>query len=55
MDWKRLLAYFTGSADHEHLLRNEYFAEENRILRDQIRGRLQMIDAGRRNLAGGQA
>ena len=33
MDWKKLLAYITGSVDQELLLRNEYLATENRILR----------------------
>lgn len=37
MDWKRLLAYITGSVDQELLMRNEYLAEENRILRNQIK------------------
>jgi len=36
MDWKRLLAYITGSVDQELLLRNEYLGAENRILRNQI-------------------
>jgi putative transposase len=33
MDWKTLLAYISGSVDEELLLRNEYLAAENRILR----------------------
>ena len=40
MDWKTLLAYISGSVDEELLLRNEYLVAENRILRDQIKGRL---------------
>ncbi len=28
MDWKRLLAYITGSVDQQLLTRNEYLAEE---------------------------
>jgi transposase len=51
MDWKTLLAYISGSVDEELLLRNEYLAAENRILRDQIKGRLQLSDAERRTLA----
>jgi transposase InsO family protein len=51
MDWKRLLAYITGSVDRELLMRNDYLAEENRILRNQIKGRLRLSDAERRNLA----
>src|SRR5882762_577164 len=37
MLWARLLAYVTGTVDQELLLRNEYLAAENRILRGQIR------------------
>jgi hypothetical protein len=33
MDWTRILAYITGSVDQELLLRNEYLAAENRLLR----------------------
>jgi hypothetical protein len=51
MDWKRLLAYITGSVDQELFARNEYLAEENRILRHQIKGRLGLNDAERKNLA----
>jgi putative transposase len=51
MDWKTLLAYISGSVDEELLLRNEYLAAENRILRDQIQGRLQLCDAERQTLA----
>ena len=40
MDWPRLLAYIIGTVDQELLLRNEYLAAENRILRGQIKGRL---------------
>ena len=51
MDWKTLLAYISGSVDEELLLRNEYLAAENRILREQIKGRVQLTDADRRTLA----
>ncbi len=44
MDWKQLLADITGSVDEELLLRNEYLAAENRILRNQITGRLRLSD-----------
>ena len=44
MDWKKLLAYITGSVDQEPLLRNEYLVTENRILRNQINGRLRLTD-----------
>jgi putative transposase len=40
MLWARLLAYVTGTVNQELLLRNEYLAAENRILRSQIKGRL---------------
>jgi len=36
MNWKRLLAYISGSVDQELLLRNEYMVTVNRILRNQI-------------------
>src|SRR5919106_912338 len=51
MDWKTLLAYISGSVDEELLLRNEYLVAENRILRDQIKGRVQLSDAERLTLA----
>ena len=40
MDWKTLLAYIAGSVDEKLLLRNEYLVAENRILCDQIKGRI---------------
>ena len=51
MDWKQLLAYITGSIDEELLLRNEYLVTENRLLRQQIQGRVQLTDAERKTLA----
>jgi putative transposase len=51
MDWKTLLAYITGSVDDELLVRNEYLVAENRILRNQIRGRVQLSDGERKTLA----
>ena len=50
MDWPRLLAYITGSVDQELLLRNEYLAAENRILRAKIKGRLQLSDGEKSTL-----
>ena len=44
MNWKRLLAYLTGSVDQEMQLRNGYLATENRILRDQLKGRLRLTN-----------
>ncbi|MDQ3831327.1 MAG: helix-turn-helix domain-containing protein, partial [Candidatus Tectomicrobia bacterium] len=51
MDWKALLAYITGTVDQELLLRNEYLATENRILRHQLTGRVQLSDGERKVLA----
>ena len=51
MIWARMLAYITGTVDQELLLRNEYLAAENRILRAQIQGRLLLSDAERARLA----
>src|SRR5712692_9266484 len=50
MEWARLLAYITGTVDQELLLRNEYLAAENRILRGQLKGRLRLSDAERAKL-----
>lgn len=51
MEWPRLLAYITGRVDKELLVRNEYLAAENRILRAKIKGRLQLSDGEKRTLA----
>ena len=51
MDWKHLLAYITGTVDQELLLRNEYLVTENRILRNQLKGRLRLSDGERKALA----
>ncbi len=51
LDWIRILAYITGSVDKELLLRNKYLVSENRILRNQIRGRLRQTDEERKTLA----
>src|SRR5712692_10395556 len=50
-DWKTLLAYITGSVDQALLLRNEYLVMENRILRNQITGRVRLTDGERKTLA----
>jgi putative transposase len=47
MEWARILAYTTGTVDQELLLRNEYLAAENRILRAQLNGCLRLSDAER--------
>ena len=51
MNWKTLLAYITGTVDQELLLRNEYLMTENRILRNQITGRVWLTDGERKTLA----
>jgi transposase len=51
MDWKTLLAYITGTVDQELLLRNEYLVTENRILRNQLTGRVRLHDGERKMLA----
>ena len=51
MDWKHLLASITGTVDQELLLRNEYLVTENRILRNQIHGRVRLSDGERKALA----
>jgi putative transposase len=51
MDWKRLLAYITGSVDQELLLRNEYLVTEHRLLRQRIKGRIRLNNAERKTLA----
>ncbi len=52
MDWARMLAYITGTVDQELLLRNEYPATENRILKAQLKGRLLLTEAERATLGG---
>jgi hypothetical protein len=51
MDWPRILAYITGTVDQELLLRNEYLVAENRILKEQVNGRLLLSDVERKTLA----
>jgi len=50
MEWTRILAYISGTMDQELLLRNEYLAAENQILRGQLRGRPKLSDAERAKL-----
>src|ERR1700726_2403539 len=47
----RLLSYVTGSVNEELLLRNEYLAAENRILRAKLPARLRLGDPERATLA----
>ena len=46
-----MLAYITGLVDQELLLRTEYLAAENRILRTQIEGRLRLSGLDEANRA----
>ena len=49
--WARLLAFVTGLVNQELLLRNEYLAAENRILRARLPRRLLLTDPERSTLA----
>ena len=51
MDWKKLLGSVTESVDEELRLRNAYLVAENRILRQQINGRVPLTDSDRKALA----
>jgi hypothetical protein len=51
MDWKKLLESFTPSVDEELRLRTAYLAAENRVLRQQITGHIQLTDSDRSALA----
>ena len=51
MNWARMLAYITGTVDQELLVRNEYLAAENRILKAQVKGRLLLSEADKATLA----
>jgi putative transposase len=51
MLWARLLAYVTETVNQELLLRNEYLAAENRILRGQINDRLLLSEGEKVTLA----
>ncbi|MBC7925721.1 MAG: DDE-type integrase/transposase/recombinase [Bryobacteraceae bacterium] len=50
-NWARVLAYVTGLVNQELLLRNEYLAAENRILRAHLPTRLRLSDPERSTLA----
>src|SRR5919201_6646233 len=51
MNWKKLLGSITASVDAELRLRNAYLVAENRMLRQQITGRVQLTDSDRQALA----
>jgi len=51
MDWEKLLGSIPASVDEEIRLRNAYLVTENRMLRPQITGRVQLTDSDRKALA----
>jgi len=51
MDWARTQAYITWTVDQKLLLRNEYLATENRILKAQLKTPLRFTDEERITLA----
>ncbi len=51
MSWKKLLESVSGPLNDHIQLRNDYLMAENRILRNQINGRVQLTDNERRELA----
>jgi len=51
MDWKKLLESISASGNEDLRLRNAYLLAENRILREQISGRVQLTDSERKELA----
>ena len=50
-DWRKAVAYITDTVDEELLLRREYLSAENRILVQQLQGRLRLGDPQRQTLA----
>ena len=51
MDWKQLRTSITSSVDEDLRLRNAYLVTENRLLRKQVQGRVQLTVRERRELA----
>jgi hypothetical protein len=51
MSWKKLFESIKESLNDHMRLRNEYLAAENRILRNQIDGRLRLTDSERKERA----
>jgi putative transposase len=51
MEWPRIFVSITGTVDQELLLRNEYLATENRILKDQVKRRVLLSDPQKKTLA----
>jgi hypothetical protein len=50
MEWKKLLESITAPVDEELRLRNASLVAENRILRQQVRGRVQLTNSDRQAL-----
>jgi hypothetical protein len=51
MSWKRQLEFASESANDDLRLRNDDLMAENRVLRNQINGRVQFTDSERKELA----
>ena len=51
MGWKNLLESISESVDEHIRLRNAYLMAENRIMRQQINGRVQLTDSEYKALA----
>src|SRR5262249_2320021 len=51
MDWKKLLESITAPVNEELRLRNAYLVAENRMLRQQVKGRVQLTNNDRQTLA----
>jgi len=51
MNWKKLLESVSESVNDQLRIRQDYLVAENRILRNQIDGRVQLIDSERKELA----
>jgi hypothetical protein len=51
MLWARMVGYVTGTVNEELLLRNQYLAAENQVLRGQIKGRLLLSEGEKATLA----
>ena len=52
MEWRKAVAYITGTVGEELLLCREYLSAENRILIQQLQGRLRLTDPNRKTRSG---
>ena len=50
MNWKKLLESVSETVNDQLRLRHDYLVAENRILRNQIDGRVQLSDSARKEL-----